>query len=108
MTNARPGFVQRTIPTCGPSTSMATSPSTGLRVPERMALAQPQLDASLPLVSWRQRVSRTQVVQVIAVLIFLALATLRFLIAPLDRFDEGVTLTKAALVASGQVPFRDF
>jgi hypothetical protein len=73
-----------------------------------MALPQPQLDASLPLVSWRRSVSWMQIVQVISVLIFLALATLRFLVAPLDRFDEGVTLTKAALVAAGQVPFRDF
>jgi hypothetical protein len=32
----------------------------------------------------------------------------RFLSAPLDRFDEGLTLTKAALVANGLVPYRDF
>jgi len=29
----------------------------------------------------------------------------RFLSAPLDRFDEGLTLTKAALVANGLVPY---
>ncbi|MDQ6884375.1 MAG: hypothetical protein M3077_09115 [Candidatus Dormibacteraeota bacterium] len=28
--------------------------------------------------------------------------------APLDRFDEGVTLTKAALAAGGRIPYRDF
>jgi hypothetical protein len=46
---------------------------------------------------------------------FLALAGLcviavaaRFLAAPLDRFDEGLTLTKAALVANGLIPYRDF
>ena len=32
----------------------------------------------------------------------------RFLAAPLDRFDEGLTLTKAALVAHGLIPYRDF
>jgi hypothetical protein len=32
----------------------------------------------------------------------------RFLAAPLDRFDEGLTLTKAALVAHGLSPYRDF
>src|SRR5438874_3492928 len=108
MTNGRPGFVLRTTPIYGASTSMATSPSTGLRVPELMAVPQPQVDASLSLISSRQSPSWTQIVQLIAVLIFLALSTFRFLFAPLDRFDEGVTLTKAALVASGHVPFRDF
>ena len=32
----------------------------------------------------------------------------RFLSAPLDRFDEGLTLTKAALAADGLLPYRDF
>jgi hypothetical protein len=32
----------------------------------------------------------------------------RFLSAPLDRFDEGLTLTKAVLVAHGLLPYRDF
>ena len=40
--------------------------------------------------------------------IFLTLATTRYLVAPLDRFDEGVTLTKAAMAAQGRVPYRDF
>src|SRR2546423_14780128 len=31
-----------------------------------------------------------------------------FMVAPLDRYDEGVTLTKAALTAAGQIPFRDY
>jgi len=40
--------------------------------------------------------------------IFFTLATARYLVAPLDRFDEGVTLTKAAMAAEGRVPYRDF
>jgi len=40
--------------------------------------------------------------------LFLTLATARYLVAPLDRFDEGVTLTKAAMTAMGRVPYRDF
>ena len=39
---------------------------------------------------------------------FIILVALRFVVAPLDRFDEGVTVTKAALVAAGRVPYRDF
>jgi hypothetical protein len=39
---------------------------------------------------------------------FVSLATARFLVAPLDRFDEGVTLTKGAMAAAGRVPYRDF
>lgn len=46
--------------------------------------------------------------QGLAITLFFGLATLRYVIAPLDRYDEGVTLTKAALVAAGQVPFRDY
>ncbi len=48
------------------------------------------------------------IVQAMAVTLFFALATLRFMVAPLDRYDEGVTLTKAALTAAGQIPFRDY
>ncbi len=40
--------------------------------------------------------------------VFFALIAIRFLVAPLDRFDEGVTLTKADLAAAGWVPYRDF
>jgi hypothetical protein len=36
------------------------------------------------------------------------LSIVRFLVAPLDRYDEGVTLTKAFLTGIGQVPFRDY
>ncbi len=43
----------------------------------------------------------------LAALCVIAVAA-RFLAAPLDRFDEGLTLTKAALVANGLVPYRDF
>jgi hypothetical protein len=32
----------------------------------------------------------------------------RFAVAPLDRFDEGVTVLKGMLVSAGKVPFRDF
>lgn len=39
---------------------------------------------------------------------FCALIAIRFLVAPLDRFDEGVTLTKADLAAAGWAPYRDF
>jgi hypothetical protein len=45
---------------------------------------------------------------VLAITIFFALATLRFMVAPIDRSDEGVTLTNAALSAAGLVPFRDY
>jgi hypothetical protein len=43
-----------------------------------------------------------------AVMLFFVLATARFMVAPLDRYDEGVTLTKAALTAAGRIPFRDY
>jgi len=39
--------------------------------------------------------------------VFLTLAMARYLVAPLDRFDEGLTLTKAAMTAVGRVPYRD-
>ena len=48
------------------------------------------------------------IAKVLAITIFFALATLRFMVAPIDRSDEGVTLTNAALNASGLVPFRDY
>jgi hypothetical protein len=48
------------------------------------------------------------IAQATAVMLFFALATARFMVAPLDRYDEGVTLTKAALTAAGQIPFRDY
>jgi hypothetical protein len=47
-------------------------------------------------------------VQLAAIAVFAILATIRFLVAPLDRYDEGVTLTDGALTAAGHVPFRDF
>src|SRR5207248_268846 len=46
--------------------------------------------------------------QATAIVLFFVLATMRFMVAPLDRYDEGVTLTKAALTAAGQIPFRDY
>jgi hypothetical protein len=48
------------------------------------------------------------IAQGIAVSLFFALAAVRFMVAPLDRYDEGVTLTKAALTAAGKIPFRDY
>ena len=48
------------------------------------------------------------IAQATAIVLFFVLATMRFMVAPLDRYDEGVTLTKAALTAAGQIPFRDY
>jgi hypothetical protein len=56
----------------------------------------------------RQGPSPVVIAQLLAITIFFALATLRFMVAPLDRHDEGVTLTNAALSAAGLVPFRDY
>src|SRR5256714_8440524 len=42
------------------------------------------------------------------IVLFFVPATMSFMVAPLDRYDEGVTLTKAALTAAGQIPFRDY
>jgi hypothetical protein len=56
----------------------------------------------------RRSPSLVVLAQGLAVAIFFGLATLRFIVAPLDRYDEGVTLTKAALAAAGHVPYRDF
>ena len=73
-----------------------------------MALRDPQQQSFAPQRQARRRPSALALAQVVGIGVFLSLATLRFLVAPLDRFDEGVTLIKAALVASGHVPFRDF
>src|SRR5258708_13357227 len=48
------------------------------------------------------------IAQATAIGLFFGLAAVRFMVAPLDRYDEGVTLTKAALTAAGQIPFRDY
>jgi hypothetical protein len=40
--------------------------------------------------------------------LFAIAVTARFLMAPLDRYDEGVTVIKGALMAQGLVPYRDF
>jgi hypothetical protein len=72
-----------------------------------MALRQPEPTA--PRIRARRVApSPAAIVQALAILVFFALATARFVLAPLDRYDEGVTLTKAALTAAGQVPFRDY
>src|ERR1700682_1146757 len=56
----------------------------------------------------RNHLSPLLIAQVLAIAIFCALAPLRFVVAPSDRHDEGVTLTNAALSAAGLVPFRDY
>ena len=72
-----------------------------------MALRQP---ASIPrrTPALPHRPSPAVIVQATAVILFFVLATIRFMVAPLDRYDEGVTLTKAALTAAGRIPFRDY
>jgi len=72
-----------------------------------MALLQP-LSISPALPARRPGPSPAVIAQALAVTLFFFLAALRFTVAPLDRYDEGVTLTKAALTAAGQVPFRDY
>jgi hypothetical protein len=72
-----------------------------------VALLQPELTASR-LPAARYRPSPAVIAQAMAVILFFALATARFMVAPIDRYDEGVTLTKAALTAVGQIPFRDY
>ena len=72
-----------------------------------MALLQPELTASRRPAG-RHSPSAAVIAQAMAVILFFALATVRFMVAPLDRYDEGVTLTKAALTAAGQIPFRDY
>src|SRR3982074_1887798 len=56
----------------------------------------------------RRTPSPALIAQAVAVSLFFALTAVRFMVAPLDRYDEGVTLTKAALTAAGQIPFRDY
>jgi hypothetical protein len=72
-----------------------------------MALLRP---AAVPsrMPAQHQRLSPAVIAQAMAVILFFALATIRFMVAPLDRYDEGVTLTKAALTSAGQIPFRDY
>src|SRR4030081_5923 len=72
-----------------------------------MAVLQPGSTPSR-IAAVRDRPSPAMIAQATAVLLFFALATARFMVAPLDRYDEGVTLTKAALTAAGQIPFRDY
>jgi hypothetical protein len=72
-----------------------------------VALRNPEPVATVAEARW-QEPSPAVIAQAIAVALFFALATLRFIVAPLDRYDEGVTLTKAALTAAGKIPFRDY
>lgn len=69
-----------------------------------MALRQPHPSPS-PI---QRRDLGIAVIQLAGIALFLALASIRFVVAPLDRYDEGVTLTGGALTAAGRVPFRDF
>src|ERR1700737_2759306 len=72
-----------------------------------MALLQPEPGFSRAA-ALRRKPSAALIAQAIAVSLFFVLAAARFMVAPLDRYDEGVTLTKAALTAAGQIPFRDY
>lgn len=72
-----------------------------------MALPQPELAATRIPVR-RPTPSPAVTAQAIAIILFFALASVRFMVAPLDRYDEGVTLTKAALTLAGRIPFRDY
>jgi hypothetical protein len=55
-----------------------------------------------------RRLSRLHLAQAFVIASFIALVTIRFLVAPLDENDEGVVVTKAMLVLLGHVPYRDF
>jgi hypothetical protein len=72
-----------------------------------MALHEP-IPSQRSVAVRRNGPSPVVIAQVLAVTVFFALATLRFMVAPIDRHDEGVTLTNAALSAGGLVPFRDY
>src|ERR1700687_3028746 len=72
-----------------------------------MALLEPAPSRPTPMAQ-RHGPSPAVIAQALAVSLFFALATLRFMVAPMDRHDEGVTLTNAALSAAGLVPFRDY
>jgi hypothetical protein len=72
-----------------------------------MALLEP-LPTQPAAAARRHGPSPVLIAQGCAVILFFALATLRFMVAPMDRHDEGVTLTNAALSAAGLVPFRDY
>lgn len=72
-----------------------------------MALLEP-VPIRPAVAAQRQAPSLTLLAQLCVVILFFALATLRFMVAPMDRHDEGVTLTNAALSAAGLVPFRDY
>ncbi|HEY0492519.1 MAG TPA: hypothetical protein VGD57_03530 [Candidatus Dormibacteraeota bacterium] len=71
-----------------------------------MALARPLEVQPRPAAG--PRASPTLIIGALLIGLFFALATAHYLIAPLDRFDEGVTLTKGAMAAAGRVPYRDF
>ena len=72
-----------------------------------MALLEP-ISSERSAAARRHGPSAVVIAQVLAVTVFFALATLRFMVAPIDRHDEGVPLTNAALSAAGLVPFRDY
>ena len=43
-----------------------------------------------------------------ALILTLLAVVLRFTVAPLDRYDEGITLLRAMLIDQGFIPYRDF
>ena len=71
-----------------------------------MALRKASFALETP--SFSSRESRGLIARAALIGLFLTLATARYAVAPLDRFDEGVTVTKAAMTAVGRVPYRDF
>src|SRR5437879_12303970 len=76
-----------------------------LRTPGRNQEVAP---ARPPIRRWLSVDRHTLWLLVLLTAVFFVLIAVRFLVAPLDRFDEGVTLLKADLAAAGWVPYRDF
>ena len=76
-----------------------------LRTPDRNQEVAP---ARPPIRRWLSVDRHTLWLLVLLTAVFFVLIAVRFLVAPLDRFDEGVTLLKADLAAAGWVPYRDF
>ena len=61
-------------------------------------MALPQPSEALPWAAPVRRRSLRLVPGIALIGVFFTLATAHYLLAPLDRFDEGVTLTKGCLL----------
>jgi hypothetical protein len=70
-----------------------------------MAIRNTSAEETMPAPAYPR--AKGQTVRSVFIGLFLTLGIVRFLVAPLDRFDEGLTLTKAAMAAAGKVPYRD-